>query len=165
MRQAGKGLAWGAVVLVWVGLVILLAALRDGSPPGPGARGERPLPGAAPGPSEEEDRDLLSRLTQEKRAVAGELIAGRITLAEAAARFRDINARRPRSFPLCLENHLGRTDEERVCRQVMSYVATQLSLSPGEPDPRLDCLEYDLGELLAQDGTSPRRLPPARSSE
>jgi hypothetical protein len=157
MRQAGKGLAWVAVVLVWVGVPILLSALRDGSPPGAGVRGERPLPEAAPGAPEEEVA-LLSRLTQEKRAVAGRLIAGKITLAEAAALFRAINARRPKTFPLCPEPFPGRTDEERICRQVLAHVAAELSLSPGEADPRLDCLEYDLATLLAQDGTI--HLPP-----
>jgi hypothetical protein len=149
---------WVAVVLVWAGVAILVAAIRDGSPPGAGVRGEKPLPEVAPGPPKEDDVAFLTRLTQEKREVTGRLVAGRITLAEAAALFRDINARRPKCFPLFLEPFPGRTDEERVCRQVLAHVAAELSLSPGEPDPRFDCLEDDLAALLAPDSTI--HLPP-----
>ncbi|HEX5271812.1 MAG TPA: hypothetical protein VFW33_15045, partial [Gemmataceae bacterium] len=72
------------------------------------------------------DRDgagVTARMEGKNKAVQG-LLAGRLRLTEAAARFRDLNATAdPPVRPLC-ENYAGATEEERVCRQVIAWAVS-----------------------------------------
>jgi hypothetical protein len=93
-----------------------------------------------------------------KRQVTEELLAGRITLPRAAARFRDINAA-PGAAGRPLEGNVpGATEEERLCRQVISWAAAQAELprQPGSGLPTRDRLEAELNALLQRNhGTVP----------
>jgi len=81
------------------------------------------------------------------------VIDGRLTLAKAAARFRAINASRPHHKPVRLDHYPGQTDEERVCRQVISYVESKLADRP-DASAILARLECQLKEHLAAGGTT-----------
>jgi hypothetical protein len=54
------------------------------------------------------------------------VIAGRLTLLEAAARFQAITLSRPAHMPVSLAGYPGGSDEERFCRQVIAYVESLL---------------------------------------
>jgi hypothetical protein len=90
---------------------------------------------------------VLARLAAKARVVA-DLRAGRLTLPQAAARFRRLNdapctdlARRLR----------GATEEERLCRQVIRWAeSTAQGESPGEAEQTRDGLEAELDGLLAR---------------
>src|SRR4051794_10480749 len=56
-----------------------------------------------------------------KRALVDDLIAGRRRLAEAAARFEDMDADRPGHI-LAVRHHGGATAAERYCRVVIAHV-------------------------------------------
>jgi hypothetical protein len=110
-----------------VGVVILAAARKRGEHAGPAAGPGAEQPGDECGPVTPEVLDRLYR----KRAVTQELLAGRLGLLEAAARFRALDGASP-SF------HRGRFraaypggDEERHCREVIARVETEL----GGADP------------------------------
>jgi len=67
------------------------------------------------------------RRTAAKAEVAGEAVAGRLTLFEAAARFRDLDADAPQEYRRGWLNLTeGTSDEERYCRQVLGYAALAL---------------------------------------
>jgi hypothetical protein len=59
------------------------------------------------------------RRLQAKRAVVSELLAGRLTLLEAAARFRDLDAGLPEFRDLLLQRYPDVPYEVAVCRQVI----------------------------------------------
>src|SRR5262245_19180711 len=62
-----------------------------------------------------------------KRGIVEELLAGRLTLAEAATRFHDINNRQPGfNWTEHHRNFSGRSDEERVWREVVSHAGRLL---------------------------------------
>ena len=93
----------------------------------------------------------IERSLREKDQVARAVIDGRLTLVEAVARFRAINASRPANLPVRLDQYPGKTDEERVCREVISYVETRLPDQP-ETSAILARLESELQAHLAADG-------------
>jgi hypothetical protein len=65
------------------------------------------------------------------RHIAQEVVAGRLTLPEAAARYRDLNAANPdfdyRTFE---RGFAGANEEERCCRQVIARVEAELANDP-----------------------------------
>jgi hypothetical protein len=80
------------------------------------------------------------------------LLAGRLTLFEAAAGFRamrQVKARYLQPDPLPFP---GKTEEEQLCRQVLVYVET---VSQGESGPAavVARLHKDLQEHLERSGT------------
>jgi hypothetical protein len=86
--------------------------------------------------------------------VVNGLLAGELTLFEAAIRFRDLSERGP---PFDWENfrrvYPGRSDEERFCRKVIAEV--ERSLTPDAPTRRagvLALLEAELREYLGDPG-------------
>jgi hypothetical protein len=84
-----------------------------------------------------------------KEAVAEEAAAGRLTLLEAAARFRDLDADLPEEQRRALRLALpAGSDEERSCRQVLYYVEASLRGRPDGP-AALGRLKAQLDEALA----------------
>jgi hypothetical protein len=73
------------------------------------------------------------RRNEAKNKVAREAAEGRLTLLEAAARFRDLDADAPeayrRGWRFLAE---GSSDEERYCRQVLGYAERALHGRPGQ---------------------------------
>ena len=131
----------GAVCLAF-SLSALAAGLRLF--PGPAPLGPGPVyvpvdpEGAGEGtpPDDQLERDLraLDRRSFAKIEVARDAIAGRLTLFEAAARFRAVDADAPdrlrRGWRVGLK---GGSDEERYCRQVLCYVETLTWGGDGDP--------------------------------
>jgi hypothetical protein len=89
---------------------------------------------------------------ERKSEIARELIAGRLTLFEAAARFKAVNAARPANLPPILDPYPGATYEERLCRQVIVFADTELEGSYDRAE-FVARLEADLQEHLDRHGT------------
>jgi hypothetical protein len=94
-----------------------------------------------------------------KDQVAGEVIAGRLRLTEAAARFRALEAVRPNRY---CDPHLelipGDSEGERLCRKVIGHVQGCLHwFDPAREQEVTAGLEAELRDELARDGTV--RLP------
>jgi hypothetical protein len=95
-------------------------------------------------------RDILRRATAKQR-LAVEVVEGRLPLVEAAMGFRDLDEQPPPfnwqgfrdSFP-------GASDDERHCRQVLSYVWGELQDRPDADPALLGRLEAELQDLLAR---------------
>jgi hypothetical protein len=99
-------------------------------------------------------REVYLRRIVVKEQAVGELLAGRLTLPQAAARFRDVEEALPVTWgpPCCAAS--GSAEGERWCREVMAWVQTQ----HGEDLPALAArLEADLRRHRGTDGTV--RLP------
>jgi hypothetical protein len=80
---------------------------------------------------------------QKKQHIIDELVAGRLTLFEAAALFNHLNHEHPVS--LAAPWFPGDSEEERVCRQVIHGVrARLLSSSPENAHEWVAALEEDL---------------------
>jgi hypothetical protein len=86
-----------------------------------------------------------------REQVAREVIAGRVTLLEAAARFQAITLSRPAHLPMSLAGFPGNSEEERICRQVIHFVEIQME---GHPDASAEVarLNRELQDQLAQTG-------------
>ena len=143
----------GALALLLLALYAAAPGGRDGGEaPGPA---ERPLQAEIQGLAEE-GRRLDARLPhhrarqEAKWRVTAEVEAGRLSLWEAAARFRDLNAPDPVIVEATRLTWEGRPYEECLCRNVIRYVRRD-----GHPD-LADRLEKELGMRL-KDG--PLRLP------
>jgi len=72
-------------------------------------------------------RESLLRRMAAKRRIVDELAAGRLTLLEAAARFRSLNREAPfRERRLIHLLQPGRSPEERYCRAVLNFAESRL---------------------------------------
>jgi hypothetical protein len=107
--------------------------------------------------SAELDVDLkhaLERLEAEKRLVA-EVIDGRRTLWEAAARLRDLPHAAPSFWEMFRLDVEGTSDDEKMCRHVIGWV--RASAPPGPDQARAaavaDRLQAELDERLCLYGT------------
>jgi hypothetical protein len=89
------------------------------------------------------------RRAAEKRALARAVIAGRLSLLQAAARFRDLNARPP-AFPweAFRQTYPGDSDDERHGREVIQFVRQEVQLRPGAGPAMVGRLEAELQGLL-----------------
>ena len=82
---------------------------------------------------------LLTSLSRKQEAVAG-VIDGRVSLREAAARFRAAGGARPDA------------DEETVCRSVIGWVHLALCDRPERAERVTARLEYELQTALGGSG-------------
>ena len=97
---------------------------------------------------------VVVRLSVAKQQVVGELVAGRLTLPQAAARFRDLEEAVPVTWGRPRRAACSPADGERWCREVMARAETEY----GEDLPELAArLEADLRRHRGPDGTV--RLP------
>jgi hypothetical protein len=89
-----------------------------------------------------------------KHAVVGDLLARRLTLRQAAARFGELDASMPESLQAVWRKYCpGNTDEERYCWTVLRYVAWEVHDDPVRAQALRRRLEAELPEHLR------RRLP------
>ncbi len=104
---------------------------------------------------ERQRQAVLARMAAKDRVVA-ELVAGRLTLSQAAARFRGLSVALPDgAHPPGAE---GRTEGERLCREVMARAAVWLAdHAPDRAAAVAARLEAELRQQLGRDGTV--RLP------
>jgi hypothetical protein len=73
---------------------------------------------------------IFIRAVEEKKAIVEELVAERLTLREAARRFAEVDARRPKELAIHREWYPGRTEEEQLCGELMAYADAQLNDHP-----------------------------------
>ncbi|HKI33340.1 MAG TPA: hypothetical protein VKA46_15915 [Gemmataceae bacterium] len=86
-----------------------------------------------------------------KEQTTQDLLAGRLTLLQAAARFRAHNASPPRLAADLADHIAGATEEERLCRQVIGWAkGAAATTSPGAGERTRQRLEAELAGLLAQ---------------
>src|SRR5262249_39287585 len=109
--------------------------------------------GAGPAaPDSQTSEDLCREVTRrvsEKDRLAGEVIGGRVSLVEGAARYRDLDEHPPafcwREFR---EVYPGASDDERHCRAVIAHVRAELPNRPGADPALVGRLETELHDLL-----------------
>ena len=137
--------SWTRCVMVWAAPAVLAGVIglrllyRAQSPPAPPSR-EDVLMSPAP-PS-------AARLESEYR-MAQEVAAGRLSLLEAAAGFKALDANPPPGWVFA-EREPGLSDEEYYCRRVIGFVGG--ALPPEQADPAIPRLQADL-EARRRDGT------------
>ena len=99
---------------------------------------------------------LVQQDLEAKSRVIEDLRNDRMTLLEAAARFRDMgHSCLDRDGALFRQSYAGQTDAERWCRKVIAYMR-DLSRAHTDGASRADQLEADLSRHLAQ---GPLQLP------
>jgi hypothetical protein len=109
--------------------------------------------------------DLVPLRSQAKEVVAREVIAGRRSLLQAAALFRELDRLPPGPFDLARLDGAdaaapipGRTDDERYCRHVLAWVRTILNdAPPGRTEATVAQLGAEFHDVLRREGTV--RLP------
>jgi hypothetical protein len=102
-------------------------------------------------PPSAEPQNLERRLaaaqhrTLAKRRIAQQVAAGRLTLREAAERYRDLNATNPEFDRAAFGSKFpGPTEEVRCCQEVMGMVEVELGSEP----ERARCLRRQLEATL-----------------
>jgi hypothetical protein len=108
-----------------------------------------PLQGPVPEDQELSQTRYLLWSAQVRRRIARGLMHGDLSLREAAACFRQVNALRPAGLPSGSSYHQGNSEEERLCRQVIQYVHVLLEEERQE-DGLLRHLEAELAERVRQ---------------
>jgi hypothetical protein len=142
MRSA-KGLTTCVIVLA-AGVAVPLC-LRDWSPRRTAGVSRQVIP---PGPEVE----ALLRRMRARDLVADQLLAGELSLPQAATRFRDLNDNLPQ-FRVAIEFRPGDSEGEKLCRQVIGWAESRLQsrgMSPVEVEAALSPLLRELNRLLAE---------------
>jgi hypothetical protein len=101
-----------------------------------------------PGP----DVEALLRRTRARELVVDRLLAGELTLAQAAARFGYLNEH-PARFRVPIHNWPGRCDSERLCRQVIGWLESYYQdkgFTYAQVEAALEPYEAELSRLLAE---------------
>jgi hypothetical protein len=97
--------------------------------------------------------EQIQRCVTDRQEVVAELIAGRISLLQAAVRFRRLNQRLPESADAYNHFYPGNSEGERLCRYVIAYVrSTLLDESPDLAPALVERLNAELAQLLEADG-------------
>jgi hypothetical protein len=100
---------------------------------------------------EQEERAL--RHVAQRHEVVDRLIGGRLSLLEAAARFRDLTVDSPECLRYLRNRFPGASDEECFCRQVIGWVEIELKdRSPADVPRVVGRLEAELQEHRSRDG-------------
>jgi hypothetical protein len=128
---------------------------------------------SAKGPQLESDLQRAERLEAERQrvlqrcrgqmAVAAEVVAGRLTLLQAAARVRALRADEPPLvWKMVQRGHPGLSREEWLCRVVINYVGRVLYDDPAQARALVRRLRAELREHRQR---GPLRLPSAERDE
>ncbi|HEY7311492.1 MAG TPA: hypothetical protein VH643_19170 [Gemmataceae bacterium] len=72
-----------------------------------------------------------------KKAIVADLRAGRLTLREAAAQFREANQMVENGVPEMVADYRTPTSEEGLCRQVLAWVWAEVADLPTEQQERI----------------------------
>jgi hypothetical protein len=99
---------------------------------------------------EAQGRGMVERL-RARGEVIDDLRAGRLTLVQAAARFRGLNGLAPEASYDLSHHMAGATEEERLCRQVIYWAeGAERTVPPTAREQTRRCLEAELDRLLAE---------------
>jgi hypothetical protein len=109
---------------------------------------------AAVGRNLEEVRRAWLHSVDIKLDITDDLIGGRLTLLQAAMQFRAAEADLPQAMmrPI-LEVFPGGSDDERLCRKVISHVESALKQDPSQRQAVVQQLETELQEHVKRYGT------------
>jgi hypothetical protein len=100
---------------------------------------------------DELDRRLAAsdRVSEARKRLARQVIAGRLSLLQAAGRYLDLNESfEDFSLEAFRTRFSGATDLERACRQVIEFVRCESSDDPQAGEPVARKLERELDSLL-----------------
>jgi hypothetical protein len=104
--------------------------------------------------------DVMDRIDARERVVR-DVIGRRLSLAQAAARFQELDLASPTfNWKRFRADTPGATDEEKQCRAVIRRVCTTLAEDPGRARAEARRLEEELGELLSRGGPRQGGSPP-----
>jgi len=105
------------------------------------------------------------RRIERKMMVVRRLLDGDLSLVEAGAHFRDLNAGPSGMEDVSWHELPGADDGERLCRQVISWARAEMAkaCSPGELQANTARMERELGEHAATHGGV--TLPESLASE
>jgi hypothetical protein len=102
-------------------------------------------------PNDDEQFRAIRRRIETKHRLAREVIDGRLTLLEAAARFRDLDLEPPPFAQNGLRcRYPGVSDDELHCREVIFFVHAELRDRPGTDAHIMARLEAELKERLGR---------------
>jgi hypothetical protein len=91
--------------------------------------------------------------TQARRAVIAQLVAGQLTLLQAAQYFRTLIDVDPAHASSEFDMPKGQSEAERYCRQVIVYTSGELMLAGSEQASQVvDRLEAELNDYLKRNG-------------
>jgi len=109
----------------------------------------------------EQQRLEALRRTAERQAVLDAVVAGRMDLLQAAARFRHLNGALPEPGRDIIRAFFpGASDEERVCRQVIHWMRGRGADPDGGPyESAAARLKAQLNEQLRRGGVDASSLP------
>jgi hypothetical protein len=132
----------GAFVLGCVVLAIIIPASRDRSAPGSSSeasKGTKSISASLAAQERIEERQRLARA----------VLAGDLSLTEAAVRFGQLNAAETPGFRAGLHAAFpGASEEERLCRQVIAFVRAEFRGAPTVARVIACRLERELYEAL-----------------
>jgi hypothetical protein len=121
----------------------------------------QPLPSEAEGKAVPE---ILVLRIGAKKDIVDEVIAGRLSLVQAAALFGALNQLPPESVKPSLSDldpsrlrFLAHSDEDRLCQQVVRWVSWELAGEPDRREATVARLEAEFKAALRKEGTV--RLP------
>jgi hypothetical protein len=97
---------------------------------------------------------VIAHRLRMKNAIVHQVVDGELSLLEAAAQFRSLRGTDSLSPDTSWLDMPGKSDGEKVCRQVIAWVVSELEGSPREYElPEAQArLEKELEALLARDG-------------
>jgi hypothetical protein len=100
---------------------------------------------------------VTDRRIEIRKRIANEVIAGKMSLLQAAEQYRDLNEASATFCPEAFHyGFSGRNDDERTCRQVISYVKQQFSETPEKGKATVGRLEQELAALVRDEMKLPR---------
>jgi len=141
-----------ACLIVIAACAAVLLSVRDR----PRARPEEGRNHAPPSP----DVEILRRRISAKDQVVDQLLAGELSLAQAAARFKCLNEDPPHlRVPIYLWP--GKSEGEKVCRQVINWIESRYQsqgMTLSEAQAAVSPFERELKRLMDENGEI--HLPP-----
>jgi hypothetical protein len=149
-----------AMILLALGVACLTVM---GTAPywGPNVSGEQPALGeeVTRGERLEAERTALLARIEEKLRLGTEVVARRLTLAEAAARLAVLSREAPVHPMVPGPMDPDASEDERLCREVLGYVEDALAGRPHQTEAVRARLEEELREHLARRGLTPAGGP------
>jgi hypothetical protein len=98
----------------------------------------------------DEDDEVMRRIAV-KEAIIADLIAERVTLSAATARFVEMNSTRPHYLAALRDSYPGATDGEKYARNVISFAVARVN--PADRAALSSRLEGELRQALAAAAT------------
>ncbi len=161
MPAPSRQLSVVALLVVSAGMAGYSAGAHFGPRPGPGEHSAQPRELDERGQWEaelERRRQVFQRRTAAKDQAIRELLAGRLTLCQAAARFRDAEREAPLTWGPPPQTGDGPGEGERLCRDVMDWADSWVAENvPAAADSLTARLKEELEQHRGTDGVV--RLP------